>query len=190
MPRITQWLVNEDCRILSRVFPSLHAFPIKPIALLLSRNLIWTKRDLLQGQRCINYCSVRFALYILLASRFDSSSLYHIPSTRPQMSTEALMKNQTDWLKEFRQTVPLSSQLTLGASRAYSQTASSNLTSSQLRSSTAPRVCTSVINDASISSTMNGETLSHLPSSAGSNLLPTKPRLVLDSSNNIQLLRL
>ena len=132
--------------------------------------------------------------YILLASRFDSSSLYHPPSTRPrpQMSTEALMRNQTDWLKEFRQTVPLSSQLKLGASGGYSQMASSNLTSSQLRrSSTAPRVGTSaIINDASVSSTMNGEARSHLPSSAGSNLLPSKPRLVLDSSSNVQLLRL
>ena len=107
------------------------------------------------------------------------------------MSTEALMRNQTDWLKEFRQTVPLSSQLKLGASGGYSQTASSNLALSQLRSSsTAPRVGTSAINDASVSSTMNGETRSHLPSSAVSNLLPSKPRLVVDSSNNIQLLRL
>lgn len=100
------------------------------------------------------------------------------------MSTEALMRNQTDWLKEFRQTVPLSSQLKLGG---YSQTASSNLTLSQLRSSSAPRVGTSATTGASV---MNGETRSHLSSSTDSNLLPSKPRLVLDSSNNIQLLRL
>ena len=34
-------------------------------------------------------------------------------SVRPQLSTEELIHSQTDWLKEFQQSVPLSSQQTL-----------------------------------------------------------------------------
>ena len=102
------------------------------------------------------------------------------------MSTEALMRTQTDWLKEFRQNVPLSSQLKLSCG-VPSGRVSSNLKHSNIHGpATVAGFGGTAATGVGPASALPGETRSH-KSSVGSTLLPSKPRLVLDSSNNVQL---
>lgn len=118
--------------------------------------------------------------------RFGSTSVHH-QSLKPRVSTEELMRNQTDWLKEFRQNVPLSSQLKLTGGAHSSRTARTTPSApahSHLRSTTGSGTGGTTAGGGAGASVM-GESHHHKLSS--STLLPSKPKLMLDSSNSVQL---
>lgn len=87
----------------------------------------------------------------------------YVLSLRP--STEELVRNQTDWLKEFRQSVPLLSQL-------RSVGGASGVTSSTL---------------APLPQPLHVPAQSHTTQLGASFLASRRPRLILDSSDNIKL---
>lgn len=98
---------------------------------------------------------------------------FHSQPSRPQVSTEALLKTKTDWLRQFRETLPLSSQLNL----------SSGARQSLLHGGSGLGSTTAAVNR---SSTLTREPHSYKPPS-GATLLPSKPKLTLDGSRNTQL---
>ena len=110
------------------------------------------------------------------------------------------MKNQTDWLKEFRQNVPLSSQLKLNGgahqTNAHTRTTLSALTHSQhLHNGTG--LGTGMGMGIGVGNALRGTSVGQSqqpqqrpPPSSGSTLLPNKPKLVLESSNGVQLVHL
>ena len=112
------------------------------------------------------------------------------------------MKTQTDWLKEFRQAVPLSSQLKLtGGARqtnGHTMTAPSAITHSQhLHHGTTPGAGAGsgmgMGFGNGLGGTSVGQSRQQRPppsSSSGSTLLPNKPKLVLDSGNGVQLVHI
>ena len=103
---------------------------------------------------------IRIVINMLLIERSVTGVLFSLH----RQSMEELVRNQTDWLKEFRQTVPLSSQLR------------SNISSA---SSVPPPPPPTTLHVAPVHG--------HLGSQS---LLPSRPRLILDKSNNIQLVHL
>ena len=104
-----------------------------------------------------------FVLY-RSTSIFEPASL----TAKPHVSTEELLKNQTDWLKEFRQSVPLASRLQLGSNHTHTCTPSTS----------APH------HTPTVAGTVGGQ-----QNMLSATLLPSKPKLTLDKSNKIRVIR-